>query len=176
MKILLIGDFDTGRESLTDAQKEWVWSGSGDYGGIRGLFDFIESKRHKAHYRIFAARFRGYYRCPECDGFRLREEALLVRIGGQPGVPLSHNIGEVCELTTADALEWIESLTLSEYQQAVAGRALEEIRKRLRYLVDVGLDYISLDRLSHTLSGGESQRIHLASPPERVLDGCPSWR
>lgn len=154
---------DTPYSKLTEAQKEWVWDGSGDYAGIRGLFDFIESKRHKAHYRIFAARFRGYYRCPECDGFRLREEALLVRIGGKPGEPLSHNIGEVCELTTADALGWVESLTLSEYQQAVAGRALEEIRKRLRYLVDVGLDYISLDRLSQTLSGGESQRIHLAT-------------
>jgi excinuclease ABC subunit A len=115
------------------------------------------------HYRIFKARFRGYTRCPDCHGYRLRPEALYVQIGGEgTGVPMYH-IGEVCELTTADAKAHFDALELTEYQEAVAGRVMEEIRKRLRYLVEVGLDYLTLDRLSQTLSGGESQRINLAT-------------
>lgn len=154
---------DTPYAQLSDEQRQWVWNGSGDYSGIRGLFRFLEGKAYKMHYRIFAARFRGYSRCEACDGYRLRPDALYVRVGGPPGTPPSLHIGEVCELTTEDALTWVDSLELSEHDQAVAGRVLEEIRKRLRYLVEVGLDYVSLDRLSQTLSGGESQRIHLAT-------------
>jgi excinuclease ABC subunit A len=149
---------------LTDEQKHWVWNGSGKYDGIRGLFRFLESKNYKMHYRIFAARFRGYTRCEACDGYRLRPDALYVRIGGRrEGGPPAYNIGEICELTTADAFEYVQELNLSEHEQAIAERIIEEIRKRLRYLVEVGLDYITLDRLSQTLSGGESQRIHLAT-------------
>jgi excinuclease ABC subunit A len=154
---------DTPYILLTDEQRRWVWEGAGSYAGINGFFRFLDKRSYKMHYRIFKARFRGYTRCPDCSGYRLRPEALYVQIGGDDtGVPAYH-IGEVCELTTADAKEYFDALELTEYQEAVAGRVLEEIRKRLRYLVEVGLDYLTLDRLSQTLSGGESQRINLAT-------------
>ncbi len=154
---------DTPYSKLSEDERRWVWNGSGGYDGVRGLFRHLEKKSYKMHYRIFAARFRGYTRCETCDGYRLRPEALYVRVGGdEAGAPAMH-IGEVCEFTTADALEHVEALELTEYQEAVAGRAMEEVRKRLRYLVEVGLDYVTLDRLSMTLSGGESQRINLAT-------------
>jgi excinuclease ABC subunit A len=108
------------------------------------------------HYRIYSARFRGYTRCPKCDGYRLRRDALYVKINDL-------HIGEVCELTIADALIFFRELSLTDYEEAVAGRVLAEIRNRLKYLNEVGLDYLTLDRLSHTLSGGESQRINLAT-------------
>ncbi len=146
---------------LTDDERAWVWNGAGSYVGVRGFFRYLEKKSYKMHYRIFVARFRGYTPCPECAGYRLRPEALYVRVGGE-GVPAMH-IGEVCELTTADAQEHFGALELSAYQEAVAGRVMDEVRKRLRYLVEVGLDYLTLDRLSQTLSGGESQRINLAT-------------
>jgi excinuclease ABC subunit A len=155
---------DTPYSLLTEEQQRWVWQGSGTYDGIRGLFRFLESKAYKMHYRIFSARFRGYTRCETCDGYRLRPDALYVRIGGrQPGDAPAYHIGEICELTTADAAAYFDELVLTDHELAVAGRVLEEIRKRLRYLVEVGLDYVSLDRLSQTLSGGESQRINLAT-------------
>ncbi len=152
---------DTPYSLLTDEQQRWVWNGEGSYAGIRGFFRYLEKKAYKMHYRIFSARFRGYTPCPDCDGYRLRPEALYVKVGGQ-AVPAMH-IGEVCELTTADAKEHFDQLQLTEYQEAVAGRVMDEVRKRLRYLVEVGLDYLTLDRLSQTLSGGESQRINLAT-------------
>ena len=154
---------DTPYILLTDEQQRWVWEGAGSYTGINGFFKYLDKRSYKMHYRIFKARFRGYTRCPDCHGYRLRPEALYVQIGGEgTGVPMYH-IGEVCELTTADAKAHFDALELTEYQEAVAGRVMEEIRKRLRYLVEVGLDYLTLDRLSQTLSGGESQRINLAT-------------
>ena len=154
---------DTPYSRLTEEQRRWVWNGQGSYAGIRGFFRYLQKKAYKMHYRIFAARFRGYTTCPDCDGFRLRPEALYVKVGGpDTGVPALH-IGEAAELTTADAKAHFDALALTEYQEAVAGRVIDEIRKRLRYLVEVGLDYLTLDRLSQTLSGGESQRINLAT-------------
>jgi len=154
---------DTPYILLTDEQQRWVWEGAGSYVGINGFFKYLDKRSYKMHYRIFKARFRGYTRCPDCHGYRLRPEALYVQIGGEgTGVPQYH-IGEVCELTTADAKAHFDALELTEYQEAVASRVMEEIRKRLRYLVEVGLDYLTLDRLSQTLSGGESQRINLAT-------------
>ncbi|GIV58813.1 MAG: UvrABC system protein A [Rhodothermaceae bacterium] len=149
-------DIDAPYRRLSDREKEIVWHGKDDYAGILGFFRFLEKHSYKMHYRIYHARFRGYSRCPDCEGFRLRKEALYVKVGGL-------HIGEVCELTTKDAWDFFEHLTLTPHQEAVAGRVLAEIRKRLRYLVEVGLDYLTLDRLSQTLSGGESQRINLAT-------------
>ena len=146
---------------LSDEERRLVWEGKGDYVGIYGFFRFLEQRSYKMHYRIYHARFRGYTTCPDCHGYRLRPESLFVRVGGGPGKGL--HVGEVCELTTADAKSFFESLRLSAFEEQVAGRVLEEIRKRLKYLVDVGLDYLTLDRLSQTLSGGESQRINLAT-------------
>ncbi len=141
---------------LSERERRLIWEGGGDYVGINGFFRFLERHAYKMHYRIYHARFRGYTHCPSCKGYRLKPEALYVRVGG-------HHIGEVCELTTADAEAFFNDIRLTEHEEKIAGRVLEEIRKRLHYLVEVGLDYLSLDRLSQTLSGGESQRINLAT-------------
>ena len=149
-------NIDVPYHQLPEKDRQIVWNGKGEYDGIYGFFRFLEKHSYKMHYRIYHARFRGYSTCPDCHGYRLRKDALYVHVGGL-------NIGQVTELTTKDAQDFFDNLTLNEYEAAVAGRVLEEIRKRLRYLVDVGLDYLSLDRLSQTLSGGESQRINLAT-------------
>ena len=149
-------DIDLPYRALPERDRRIVWEGQGDYAGIYGFFRYLEKKAYKMHYRIYHARFRGYSTCPDCHGYRLRPEALYVQVGG-------HHIGEVGEWTTKDAGAFFEGLRLTPYEEEVAGRVLEEIRKRLRYLVEVGLDYLTLDRLSQTLSGGESQRINLAT-------------
>ena len=161
-------EIDRPWHALPEAHRRLVWNGEGDYAGIHGFFRFLESKAFKMHYRVYAARFRGYTTCPTCDGYRLRPEALHVKIEGPAlGVGAEgrawYHIGEVCELTTADALTLFEGVALTAYQQAVAGRVFEEVRRRLGYLVEVGLDYLTLDRLAQTLSGGETQRINLAT-------------
>ncbi len=149
-------DIDKPYRILSDRVIKLVWDGAGDYIGINGFFRFLESRSYKMHYRIFHARFRGYARCPDCHGYRLRPEALYVQVDG-------HHVGEICELTIQDAFDFFERLRLTDHEEEIAGRVLEEIRKRLKYLVEVGLDYLTLDRLSQTLSGGESQRINLAT-------------
>jgi excinuclease ABC subunit A len=149
-------DIDKPFSALSDSERDWIWNGSGDYPGINGFFAYLQKRSYKMHYRIYNARFRGFSSCPDCKGYRLRPEALYVQVGGM-------HIGEICELTTLDAREFFEQLELTPFQEEIAGRILEEIRKRLRYLVEVGLDYLTLDRLSHTLSGGESQRINLST-------------
>jgi len=147
---------DTPYADLDERHRALIWEGKSDYIGINGFFDYLESRKYKMHYRILHARFRGYSPCPDCRGYRLRSDALHVRVGGM-------HIGQACELTIADAHTFFDELTLSAHQTAVAARVLDELRRRLRYLVDVGLTYLSLDRLSQTLSGGESQRINLAT-------------
>ncbi|MFN3596125.1 MAG: excinuclease ABC subunit UvrA [Rubricoccaceae bacterium] len=161
-------DLDTPYRLLSDDARRVVWEGDGAYDGIQGFFRYLESKAYKMHYRIYAARFRGYTTCPACDGYRLRPEALHVKICGPrlgPGAEGTEwlHIGEIAELTTADARDFFDRLELSAHQLAVAGRVLEELRRRLGYLVEVGLDYLTLDRLAQTLSGGETQRINLAT-------------
>ena len=161
-------DLDTPYTLLSQEQKDLVWAGRGDYVGVKGFFDYLQKKQYKMHYRIFAARFRGYTRCPACDGYRLRPQALHVKLRG-PALGTDGDelrwthIGEVAELTTADAQAFFDAVELSDHDEEVAGRILTEIRKRLGYLVEVGLDYLTLDRLAMTLSGGETQRINLAT-------------
>ncbi|PEN14161.1 excinuclease ABC subunit A [Longibacter salinarum] len=147
---------------LEDWEKEIVWDGKDDYIGIRGFFDFLDERSYKTHYRIFRARFRGYSTCPKCDGYRLADDALYVKIGSEETTGRKH-IGEVCAMTTREARDFFEALELTEYEEEVAGRVMDELRKRSRYLVDVGLDYLTLDRLAQTLSGGETQRINLST-------------
>ncbi len=150
-------DPDTPLSRLSPDARNLIWAGDGDYVGVQGFFDFLASKPFKMHYRIYQARFRGYTTCPECDGYRLRPEALNVklRVPGVDGGLAWMHIGELCELTTADAADVTDGIDLSEHDREVAGRILTEVRRRLGYLVEVGLDYLTLDRLAQTLSGGE---------------------
>jgi excinuclease ABC subunit A len=141
---------------LTPAQRKWLMVGDREFIGIRRFFDALEQKKYKLHVRMFLSRYRGYTLCSECEGSRLRREALHVRIGGK-------NIAEVCSMSIREAREFLHQLRFSESQTAVAGKVLEEIFSRLRFLDEAGLEYLTLDRLASTLSGGESQRIQLAT-------------
>ena len=135
-------------------------------GEIRGFFDYLETKKYKLHVRVFMSRYRGYALCPECRGARLRKEALWVRVGGS-------SMDQVVRLNIAEAQRFFDSLELSPEETAIAARVLVEIRQRLKFLNDVGLDYLTLDRLSATLSGGEAQRIQLATClGSRLVGAC----
>ncbi len=127
-----------------------------DFDGVKGFFAWLERKKYKLHVRVFLSRYRGYAKCPECDGTRLRPEARAVRVAGK-------SITEVCKFTVKEARTFFSTLELSDAQLEVADKILEEVRTRLQFLDEVGLDYLSLDRLTSTLSGGESQRIQLAT-------------
>jgi excinuclease ABC subunit A len=123
---------------------------------IRRFFDHLETKKYKLHVRVFLSRYRGYALCPECKGARLRKEALYVRVGGK-------NLAEVVRMNIAEAQQFFDTLELSPEETAIADKILVEIRQRLKFLNDVGLEYLTLDRLASTLSGGEAQRIQLAT-------------
>ncbi|WP_420832404.1 excinuclease ABC subunit UvrA [Paraflavitalea pollutisoli] len=139
---------------LTKAQYKMLWEGSGGVLGIDDFFKEVEQNLYKVQYRVLLSRYRGRTLCPDCKGYRLRKEALYVQVGA------SH-IGELCEMPVKDLVQWFENLHLSEYDQQVAKRVLVEINHRLKTLMDVGLGYLTLNRLANSLSGGESQRIQL---------------
>ena len=141
---------------LTRQQRNAVINGKGEWRGVRGFFDWLDTKKYKLHVRVFLSKYRGYTRCPDCDGSRLRQEARDVRVGGR-------TLPEVSALSIKDAAMFFEALELSTEQSAIAERVLFEVRRRLKFLVEVGLDYLTLDRLASTLSGGEAQRIQLAT-------------
>jgi excinuclease ABC subunit A len=141
---------------LEPEQQELIQEGDGKFLGIRGFFQYLERKKYKLHIRVFLSRYRGYSTCPECRGTRLRVEARQVKINGK-------NICEVCAMTVEDAAKFFAGVQLSPEEADIAERLLQEIRERLRFLNDVGLEYLTLDRLSSTLSGGEAQRIQLAT-------------
>ena len=151
-------------KDLSDDERKFVVEGDGDFEGVRGFFRWLERKKYKVHVRVFLSRYRGYLACPDCGGARLRREARNVRIGGR-------TVDEVSALTVDAARQFFTDLQLSEKESAVADKVLKEIQKRLSFLSDVGLDYLSLDRLSSTLSGGESQRINLATSLGSALVG-----
>lgn len=136
--------------------RDVIWKGKDEFGGIYAFFEEVKAEFYKVHMRVFYARFRGYSRCPECDGFRVRKDALYIKVNGL-------NIGQVSEMTIGHARKWFDELELTEYELSVASQILYEIRKRLKYLDEVGLDYLTLDRLANSLSGGEAQRINLAN-------------
>jgi excinuclease ABC subunit A len=149
---------------LTDEERAFVVDGDGDYEGVRGFFRWLERKKYKVHVRVFLSRYRGYLACPDCGGARLRREARNVKVGAQ-------TIDQVSALTVVGAQKFFAELQLSERESMVADKVLREIRRRLTFLSDVGLDYLTLDRLSSTLSGGESQRINLATSLGSALVG-----
>jgi excinuclease ABC subunit A len=141
---------------LSRAEQRAVVEGKGNWGGVRGFFSWLETKKYKLHVRVFLSKYRGYTLCPDCNGGRLRQEARDVKVGGK-------TLPETCALGIKESARFFDELELSTEQTAIAERVLHEIRRRLRFLVDVGLDYLTLDRLASTLSGGEAQRIQLAT-------------
>jgi excinuclease ABC subunit A len=147
---------DTPWRELTAEQQAFVLDGHGSFLGVHGFFAYLERKKYKLHVRVMLSKYRGYALCPECKGTRLRAEARAVRLNGQ-------NICEVSALTIRQANRFFEGLTLTPQQQEIAGGILVEIQQRLHFLDAVGLEYITLDRLASTLSGGEAQRIQLAT-------------
>jgi excinuclease ABC subunit A len=141
---------------LTDGQREILLHGQDGFAGIMGFFKEMERKKYKLHVRVMLSKYRGYAECPECRGQRLRAEARAVRMNGK-------NICQAAALTIAEARVFFNSLTLSPMQAEIAGTILDEVRQRLGFLESVGLEYLTLDRLASTLSGGEAQRIQLAT-------------
>lgn len=142
--------------ALSDEDKATLWQGNEHFYGIKDFFDYVDTQRHKVQYRVLKARYMGKTLCPECHGARLRKEALNVRIGGK-------NIAEIVAMTIGELSKFFDVLSLDEHDAKTAERVLLEIRNRLKYLMDVGLHYLTLDRMSVTLSGGESQRINLST-------------
>ena len=147
---------DTPYSDLPKEVKKIIWKGKDEYIGIWSFFDEVKAQTYKVHMRVMYSRYRGYSRCPECEGYRVRKDSHYVKVGNM-------HVGEVSELTIGHAGEYFDKLELTDFEMEVAGKILYEIRKRLRYLNEVGLDYLTLDRLANTLSGGESQRISLAN-------------
>ena len=141
---------------LTQAQKDFLWHGNSHWEGIDGFFRWIDSRQDKIQFRVMKARYRGKSVCPECNGSRLRKDVEYVKIAGK-------TITDLVKMPVSELAEFFANLKLNETDEQIASRLLLEINQRLGFLNEVGLGYLTLDRLSSTLSGGESQRINLAT-------------
>lgn len=141
---------------LTQEQKDLLWYGDSEWEGIDGFFKWIESKSYSIQYRVMLARYRGKTLCPQCKGSRLKPNASYVKVGGK-------TIGNIVAMPIKQLREWFANLSLNEHDNLIASRLLVEINNRLSFLDEIGLGYLTLNRLSSTLSGGESQRINLAT-------------
>jgi len=137
-------------------QQDIVINGDGKFWGVRGFFEHLERKKYKLHVRVFLSRYRGYSICGTCGGARLRTEARQVKVGGR-------DICAATSMTVEESAKFFRDLKLTREEEEIAGKLLDEVRDRLRFLNEVGLEYLTLDRLSSTLSGGEAQRIQLAT-------------
>jgi excinuclease ABC subunit A len=151
-------------EELTNAQLELLWTGNKYFKGLNKFFDYLEEKSYKIQYRVMLSRYRGKTTCPDCKGTRLRKDANYVKVGGA-------SISELLLMPVNELRNFFASLELNVHEAKVAKRLLVEINNRLTYLCDVGLSYLTLNRLSNTLSGGESQRIQLATSLGSALVG-----
>lgn len=139
---------------LTEKQLKELWEGNAHANGINDFFKEVEQNLYKVQYRVLLSRYRGRTTCTDCGGYRLRKEALYVKVGGM-------HIGQLCEMPVKDLQHWFSELKLSKFDEQVAKRVLLEIHHRIKTLLDVGLGYLTLNRLANSLSGGESQRIQL---------------
>ncbi len=141
---------------LSDSERQLLWEGNQYFEGLNAFFQFLQSNQYKIQYRVMLARYRGKTICPECHGSRLKKEAAYIRVGGKP-------ITDLVLMSVDDLKVFFDNLKLDEHDAAIAKRLLTEINNRIQFLKDVGLGYLTLNRLSNTLSGGESQRINLAT-------------
>jgi excinuclease ABC subunit A len=149
---------------LTRKQKDFIFNGDGVYKGVMGFFNRLQRKKYKIQVRVFLARYRKYIPCPDCRRMRLNQTALSVKVNGL-------SIGQAASKTVQEAIDFFRKLKLSRFHAQIAEKLLFEIQNRLKFLMEVGLDYISLDRMTFTLSGGEAQRINLASALSASLVG-----
>jgi excinuclease ABC subunit A len=141
---------------LSDKEKDFLWHGGKGFGGIDGFFEMVDANRHKVQYSVIKARYRGRTVCPECKGSRLRKDTEYVKVAGK-------TISQLCAMPVGGLADFFNNLTLAGNDSKIAGRIVTEIKARLQYLMDVGLSYLTLNRRASTLSGGESQRINLAT-------------
>ncbi|MDD8020194.1 MAG: excinuclease ABC subunit UvrA [Acidobacteriota bacterium] len=149
---------------LKPEEQKLILEGGDGYFGVKGFFDWLESKKYKVQVRVLLSRYRKFVACPACHRTRLNEKALAIKIQGK-------SIGDFCALSVREAFDFLENLTLEPYERQVGERLLQEIKNRLSFLLEVGLDYLTLDRLTFTLSGGEAQRINLAAALSASLVG-----
>lgn len=149
---------------LSEAEKDFLWQGNKEIKGINDFFNYIESESYKIQYRVMLSRYRGRTRCPECKGTRIRKDASYVKINGK-------SLPDLVLMPIAEVYEFFQNISLNEYEQKVAGRILKEIQNRLKFILEVGLSYLTLNRLSSTLSGGEFQRMRLATSLGSALVG-----
>jgi len=156
---------DTPFAELEPREVRLIREGNDAFEGLDAFFRMVEKKAYKIYYRVLLSRYRGYTTCPACRGARLRPEALAVRVGGR-------GIAEVVAMTITDVRRFLGGIEFTTEEAAIARRIMDELRKRIAYLDDVGIGYLTLDRLSSTLSGGESQRINLATSLGSSLVGA----
>jgi excinuclease ABC subunit A len=151
-------------QDLSERERQLLWDGNEFFRGLNQFFDWVESQTHKIQYRVMLSRYRGRTTCPDCRGSRLRKDAAYVKITGK-------SITDLVLMPVTEHLRFMESITLTEYEEKVSGRILTEIRNRLSYLDKVGLGYLTMNRLTNTLSGGEYQRIKLSTSLGSALVG-----
>ncbi|MFI3267355.1 MAG: excinuclease ABC subunit UvrA [Rikenellaceae bacterium] len=149
---------------LSDAERKILWKGCAHFKGIDAFFASLEKEKYKIQYRVLISRYTGKRICPECNGTRLKKEATYIKVGG-------YRITELIDKSIVDLIEVFNTMPLDSYDKKIAKRIFQEITSRLQYLKDVGLEYLTLNRLSNTLSGGESQRINLATSLGSALVG-----
>ncbi len=151
-------------EELPEKDRRKIWDGEGTYPGVKGFFHYLERKKYKMYLRIFVSRYRGYTLCPDCRGERLCAEARDVHVGEK-------RLGQLTALPICEIQAFFSQLSLSPEQTEIAEKIFREIHQRLKFLMEVGLEYLTLDRLTSSLSGGEMQRIHLAASLSSTLTG-----
>lgn len=143
-------------DDLTEKQRQLVWTGNDDFYGINGLFEYLDTKKYKMHVRVFISRFKSPFTCPTCKGSRLKPESLQVLIRNR-------SIAQLGAMTIEELFAYVQGMELSEYEQTICAEPFRQIRERLRFLNDVGVGYLTVDRPTKTLSGGEFQRLQLAN-------------